>query len=149
MGVLGGTGCPSVSQPQGLAQAGSRAAVAGVWHCPRCPLAGSRVPRRVLPALPCPAHRETGGLLLLMPWEHLSRSPFPPTPVVSVLHRMAEGCLPEGHLGFSLKTNHPPEPSLCPAAGLLTPTLSHSLSSRRPEAFVENAAPKVASEEEA
>lgn len=35
--------------------------------------------------------------------------------------------MPEGHLSFSLMTNHPPEASLCPAAGLLTPALSHSL----------------------
>lgn len=129
-----------------------------VWHCLCCLIAGSRVPHGVLLVLPCPAHRETGGLLLLMPWEHLSTSPFPPPSVVSVfggrrgwsaLHCAAEGCVPEGHLSFSLMMNHPPEPSLCSAAGLLTPVLSHSLSSGRPEAFVENEAQKVALEEEA
>lgn len=86
--------------------------------------------------LPHPAHRETGGLLLLMPWEHLSMSPFPPPSIGSAfggrsgrlaLHHAAEGCMPEGHLSFSLTTNHPPEAALCPAAGLLTPALSHSL----------------------
>lgn len=53
----------------------------------------------------------------------------------------------QGRLSFSLRMNHPPEASLCPAAGLLTPVLNHSLSSGRLEAFVENEAQKAALEE--
>lgn len=52
------------------------------WHCLHCPIAGGRVPLRVLLVLPQPVLQETAELFLLLPWEHLPMSPLPSLSVV-------------------------------------------------------------------